>query len=79
MLVYKFDVMAKLKEKGYPTTRIRREKILSEKTMTQIRQGMVVGNIALDRICGMLEMQPGSIIKWVPDEEVSDGKETADN
>lgn len=79
MLVYKIDVLQKLKEKGYSSYILRNDHLLSQKTLQDLRHGVVVGNIALDRICGMLELQPGSIIKWVPDEEVSDGKEAVDD
>lgn len=36
MIVYK-DILAKLSEAGYNTTIIRKEKILSESTLTKIR------------------------------------------
>ena len=69
MLVYKFDVIPALKEAGYNTTRIRREKLLSESSMTKLRRGVMVGNIELNKICKLLDMQPGNIIKYVEDEE----------
>ena len=69
MLEFKIDVLETLKDKGYNTTRLRREKLLSEQTIQYIRKGIVPGNIALNSICSMLKMQPGSIIRWVPDPE----------
>ncbi len=71
MLVYKFDVIPALKEAGYNTTRIRREKLLSEGSMTKLRRGVMVGIIELNKICRLLDMQPGNIIKYVEDEEES--------
>lgn len=71
MLVYKFDVIPALKEAGYNTTRIRREKLLSESSMTKLRRGVMVGIIELNKICKLLDMQPGNIIKYVEDEEES--------
>lgn len=71
MLVYKFDVIPALKEAGYNTTRIRREKLLSESSMTKLRRGVMIGNIELNKICKLLDMQPGNIIKYVEDEEES--------
>lgn len=71
MLVYKFDVIPALKEAGYNTTRIRREKLLSESSMTKLRRGVMVGIIELNNICRLLDMQPGNIIKYVEDEEES--------
>jgi DNA-binding Xre family transcriptional regulator len=79
MFVYKIDVLQKLKEKGYRSSDIQRNKLLAQKAMQQLRHGEMVGIISLEKICSLLELQPGSIIKWVPDEEVSDGKETTDN
>ena len=79
MFVYKIDVLQKLKEKGYRSSDIQRNKLLAQKAMQQLRHGEMVGIISLEKICSLLELQPGSIIKWIPDEEVSDGKETADN
>lgn len=64
MLVYKIDVLASLKIAGYPTTRLRKEKLLGETTIQCLREGKMVGLKSLDCICGMLDMQPGDIIKY---------------
>jgi putative transcriptional regulator len=65
MLVYKIDVLESLKEAGYTTTRLRREKLLGENAIQYIREGKPVGAKALDNICRLLDMQPGNIIKYV--------------
>ena len=67
MFVYKFDVLETLKESGYNTTRLRREKLLGENAIQSLRRGEMVGIIALERICKLLDMQPGNIIKYVDD------------
>lgn len=69
MLVYKIDVLEELKEAGYNTTRIRREKLISEASLTRIRRGEMVAIETIERICRLLDMQPGNIIKYVPDEK----------
>ena len=69
MLVYKIDVLQALKDAGYNTNRMRKEKLLNEAAIQNLRDGKMVGIIAIDRICSMLKKQPGSLIKWVPDEE----------
>ena len=69
MLVYKIDVLAELKKKGYNTTRLRDERLVGQNAIQAIREGKMVGNIALDQICTLLKKQPGSIIKWIPDPE----------
>lgn len=65
MFVYKFDVLTALKEAGYTTTRLRKEKLLGENAIQSLRNGEMVGIIALEKICKLLDMQPGNIIKYV--------------
>lgn len=65
MLTYKIDVLETLKEAGYNTTRLRKEKLLNESAIQYIREGKPVGVKALDNICMLLDMQPGNIIKYV--------------
>lgn len=65
MFVYKFDVLEALKEAGYNTTRLRKEKLLGENAIQSLRKGEMVGIIALEKICKLLDMQPGNIIKYV--------------
>ncbi len=67
MFVYKFDVLETLKEYGYNTTRLRKEKLLGENAIQYLRRGEMVGIIALEKICKLLDMQPGNIIKYVED------------
>ena len=68
MLTYKFDVLDTLKESGYTTTKLRKEKLLGENAIQSLRHGEMVGIIALDKICALLDMQPGNIIKYVENE-----------
>jgi Predicted transcriptional regulator len=69
MFVYKFDVLETLKESGYNTTKLRKEKLLGENAIQSLRRGEMVGIIALEKICRLLDMQPGNIIKYVEDNE----------
>jgi DNA-binding Xre family transcriptional regulator len=69
MLVYKIDVLEALKEAGYNTTRLRKENILGQSTLQYMRNGEMLGPKALDIVCRLLDMQPGNIIKYVPDQE----------
>lgn len=73
VLAYKIDVLETLKEAGYNTTRLRKEKLLNESAIQYIREGKPVGAKALDNICMLLDMQPGNIIKYV------DNKNTKNN
>ena len=65
------NILEMLKNKGYNTTRIRKEKILSESTMTAIRRNEDVNiNLkAINAICNIIERQPGYFLEWVPDSE----------
>jgi putative transcriptional regulator len=62
---YKIDVIAALKEAGYNTNRIRKEKIMGEAMLQKIRSGQMVSWATLDTICDLLSMQPADIIEFV--------------
>lgn len=65
-LRYKINVLAALKEKGYNTNRLRKEKLLGESTIQQLRKGELVSWNNIDRICTMLECQPGDLVEHIP-------------
>lgn len=65
---YKIDIMAALKDHGYPTTRLKHEKIFGEATMTNFRRGIVCYGQSLDKLCRLLDCQPGDIIEYVPND-----------
>lgn len=67
VLAYKINVLEALKENGYNTTRLRKEKLLGENAIQSMRRDEMVGMIALEKICRLLEMQPGDIIRYVED------------
>lgn len=69
MFIYKFDVLETLKESGYNTTKLRKEKLLGENAIQSLRRGEMVGIIALEKICSLLDMQPGNIIKYVKEDD----------
>ena len=65
---YKIDVMAALKDAGYSSTRLRREKIIGEATMQRLRHKQSVSYEVLAVICKLLNCQPGDILEYVPEE-----------
>ena len=67
VLFYKVEILEKLKEKGYNTGRLRREKIIGENTIQGLRQGKILSAHALDTVCTVLKCQPGQLIGWKPD------------
>jgi len=67
-LQYKIDVLAALKEQGYNTTRLRREKLLAEGVIQALRNENPISWANISRICELLEVQPGDIMEYVPDD-----------
>ena len=67
-IIYKFNILSALKEHGYTTTRIRQEKIMSESTLQKFRNGELVSLDNIDRLCKILDCQPGDIMEYIPDE-----------
>ena len=61
---YKFDVLAALKVAGYNTTRLRREKLLAESTIQQLRSGDLVSWANIERLCRLLQCQPGDLLEY---------------
>lgn len=66
---YKIDIIEALKEQGFTSYRIRKEKIIGERQMQQIRDGEIVSIACLTKLCELLNCQPGDILEYVPDEE----------
>lgn len=67
-IVYKFDVLQALKEKGYNTNRLRKEKLLAEGVIQSLREGKAISFVNLDKLCTLLEIQPGDILEYVETE-----------
>lgn len=65
MLKYKIDVIEALKEAGYNSTRILREGTISQGAMQKLRNDEMVGIKTLEKLCEILDMQPGNIIKYI--------------
>ncbi|MCD7753190.1 MAG: helix-turn-helix transcriptional regulator [Clostridiales bacterium] len=64
---YKIDILAALKEKGYSSTRIRKEKLMGQATLTQLRHGELVSWMNIETICRLLNCQPGDILEYKPE------------
>ena len=67
MIIYKIDVLAELREAGYSSARIRKEKLIPEGSLQNIRENKMIAIKTLDTLCRLLDMQPGNIIKYVDD------------
>ncbi|MBQ8388814.1 MAG: helix-turn-helix domain-containing protein [Clostridia bacterium] len=64
---YKIDVLSALKSAGYSTTRIRNEKLIGQSYLQQLRNGEIVSTACLDKLCKLLDCQPGDILEYVED------------
>lgn len=69
MYKYKIDVMKELSERGFTSTRMRKEKILSEATMQNLRKGKGITTETLNTICVILRCQPSDVLEIVPTDE----------
>lgn len=63
-VVYKMDVLAALKEKGYSTYRLRQEKILGESVIQQLRNREAVSWANVARLCDLLSCDVGDILEY---------------
>ena len=66
---YKIDVLAALKAAGQSTYKLRKERLIGESVLQQIRKNTPVSWTNLGRICELLNCQPGDIMEYVEDEE----------
>lgn len=72
-VVYKVDVLAALKEKGYSTYKLRKEKLLGESVIQQIRNGEAVSWANVARLCDLLDCQVGDILTYEPENTEREG------
>lgn len=63
-IMYKFDVLAALREAGYTQNRIRNEKLIGQATLSQLRHGELVSWATIDRLCALLNCQPGDLLEY---------------
>ena len=62
------DIIHALKSIGYSTYKIRKEKIFTEGQLQQIRDNKLLTQDALNKVCTLLNVQPGDILEFIPDE-----------
>ena len=65
-MLYKVNVLQALKEKGYNTNRLRKEKLIAEVSIQSLRENISWGNI--EKLCSLLDCKPGDLLDYVPDE-----------
>ena len=72
-IVYKINVLEELKLKGYSSyVLMSKEKMgdnyIGQRQIQQIRQGEIVSNACLEKLCALLECQPGDILEYVEED-----------
>lgn len=53
-----------MKEKGLTTYKIRKNKVISERTLQNIREGKGITTDSIASLCKALECQPGDILEY---------------
>ena len=66
---YKIKVVSALKDAGYSTYRLRKEKLLGESTIQKFRDNELVSWENISTVCRLLNCQPGDLMEYVPDSE----------
>ena len=69
---YKLDILSELRAKGYTQNRIRDEKLIGQATLSQLRHGEIVSWKTIEIICKLLECQPGDLVEYISDENLTD-------
>ena len=69
MIRYKIDVVKALSERGYNSTKLRDEKIISQATLQNLRHGGNINTTTLNAICLILRCQPSDVIEVVATDE----------
>lgn len=63
MIIYK-DILKKLKESGYSSARLRKEKLLSESVISRLRHNQSISIDTLDIICELTDLSVDDLIEY---------------
>ncbi len=66
-LQYKINILDSLKEKGYTSYILRKEKLLGESTIQKLRSCKGVSWENIETLCALLDCQPGDLMEYVKD------------
>ena len=67
-LQYKINVLDFLKEKGYTTYTLRKEKLLGESTIQKLRGNLPVSWENLEVLCKLLDCNIGDIVEYIKED-----------
>lgn len=77
MIQLKINVIDALRELGYTSYRLRKEKLLGESVLTKLRNGVLPSWHELDILCGLLNCQPGDFLQYIPADTIPEGGDQA--
>ena len=66
---YKIDILSALKDAGYNTNRLRKERLLSEGVIQSLRESKYVSLQNISKICELLNCQPGDLMEYVKEDQ----------
>ncbi len=64
-IVYKIDILKTLKDKGFSTYKLRKDKLLSEGVIQSLRYDKTISLDNIAQICALLDCQPGDLLEYV--------------
>ena len=62
MIKYRIDILQNLKDKGFTTYKLRKDKLLGESTIQKLRNSELVSWENINILCCLLDCQPGDIL-----------------
>lgn len=72
MITYKINILDVLNKNGYNTNCIRKNKLLSERTLQNLRNGDYISLKSLDKICNLLGCDIADLIEHVSDDFINE-------
>ena len=67
-IIYRINILKALKKKGYTTTRLQKERILSESAIQSLREGKVLSIRNIAKLCYLMECDVGDILVYVEED-----------
>ena len=77
MILYT-KLFALIKEKGHAPTNWLRLNGIHAATVNKMRKNQTITTETIDRLCRLLDCQPGNLMEYVPDEDLTPAVNQAD-
>jgi len=62
---WKTNMLTALKDAGYSTYKLRKERVFGEDAIQNLRNGKLVSLSNMEKLCELLHCQPGDILEYV--------------